>query len=231
VLEHIVDTVLDFEGDREMGHRIVRSTKNRFGPTDDIVLFQMGAKGLTEVSNPSLVFLDERTKEIPGSVIIPTLEGSRAILVEIQALVAASAFTTPSRRSSGLDQNRMTLMLAVLEKRVGMHLHRCDIFISAAGGLKIYEPASDLALLLAISSSFSNKPIDSQTVVFGEVGLGGEVRSVPRIDNRLKESIHHGFKQCVLPKRCIKSVSKELKEKIHLIGVDFVNDAINHFIN
>lgn len=230
VLEHIVDTVLDFEGDREQGHRIVRATKNRFGPTDDIVLFQMESKGLIEVSNPSVVFLEERTKEVPGSVIIPTLEGSRAVLVEIQALVSASAFSTSSRRCSGLNQNRLALMLAVLEKRVGMHLHRCDVFVSAAGGLKISEPASDLAMVLAISSSFSNKPIDSQTVAFGEVGLGGEVRSVPRIGNRIKEAIHMGFKRCILPKRSLKGLSKDHKEKMTLVGVDFVDEAINHLI-
>ncbi len=226
VLEHIVDTVLDFEGDRQHGYRIVRSVKNRFGPTDDIVLFQMNRGGLSEVSNPSIIFLEERTNEVAGSVILPTLEGSRALLVEIQALVSASAFATSSRRATGVNANRLALLLAVLEKRVGYQLHRFDVFVSVAGGLKINEPASDLAVVLAISSSFANKPIDSQTVVFGEVGLGGEVRGIIRLESRIKEAIHMGFNRCILPKKCLKGISQELQKKISLIGVDFVEEAI-----
>ena len=226
VLEHIVDTVLDFEGDRQMGYRIVRSVKNRFGPTDDIVLFQMTREGLSEVSNPSIIFLEERTHGAPGSVILPTLEGSRALLVEIQALVSASAFAAASRRSAGINQNRLALLLAVLEKRVGYQLHRFDVFVSVAGGLKINEPASDLAVVLAISSSFANTLIDPQTVVLGEVGLGGEVRGIMRLEPRLKEAIHMGFTTCILPKKCLKALSQELKKKISLIGVDFVEEAI-----
>ncbi|HEY2811428.1 MAG TPA: DNA repair protein RadA [Rhabdochlamydiaceae bacterium] len=231
VLEHIVDTVLDFEGDKQHGYRLMRSVKNRFGPTDDIALFQMGGQGLAEVSNPSVLFLEERTKDIAGSVIIPTIEGTRALLVEIQALVAASAFSTSTRKSTGLDSNRLSLLLAVLEKRMGYQLHHCDVFVSVAGGLKISEPAIDLGVIIAIASSFCNKPIDPETCVIGEVGLGGEVRGVPRIENRIREAIHMGFKRCFLPKRNNKGLSSELAKKIALIGVDVVEDAIRGLIS
>lgn len=231
VLEHIVDTVLDFEGDRQHGYRLLRSVKNRFGPTDDIALFQMGAQGLSEVSNPSIIFLEERMKEVAGSVIIPTVEGSRALLIEVQALVAASAFSTSTRKSTGLDSNRMALLLAVLEKKMGYQLHNCDVFVSVAGGLKISEPAVDLGVLMAIGSSFCNRPINPETVVLGEVGLGGEVRGVPRIENRIREAIHMGFRRCVCPKRNLKGISPDLAQKISLIGVESVEEAINVLLN
>jgi DNA repair protein RadA/Sms len=227
VLEHIVDTVLDFEGDRQHGYRMLRAVKNRFGPTDDIAIFQMGGDGLSEVSNPSRLFLEERTLETPGSVIIPTIEGSRALLVEVQALVAPSAFSTASRKSTGVDPNRLILLLAVLEKRVGFQLHNHDVFLSVAGGLKIVEPAVDLAIACAISSSFSNRSIDAKTAVVGEVGLGGEVRAVPRIENRIKEAIHMGFEELLLPKRNLKGISKQLAQKIRLRGIEFVDEALN----
>lgn len=231
VLEHIVDTVLDFEGDRQHGYRMLRAIKNRFGPTDDIALFQMGALGLSEVSNPSEVFLQERMKEAAGSVIIPTIEGTRAILIEVQSLVAASSFSTSTRRSTGLDQNRLALLLAVLEKRMGYQLHHCDVFVSVAGGMKIVEPAIDLGILMAIASSFCNRPIDSETVIIGEVGLGGEVRSVPRIESRIKEAIHMGFRQCILPKRNLKGLSEDLCRKISLNGIDVVEEAVHALVN
>lgn len=231
VLEHIVDTVLDFEGDRQHGYRVLRAQKNRFGPTDDIALFQMGIEGLTEVANPSEAFLQERVKETPGSVIIPTIEGTRAILIEVQALVAASAFATSTRKSTGLDQNRLSLLLAVLEKRMGYPLHHSDVFVSVAGGMKIVEPAIDLGILLAIGSSFCNKPIDPDTVIIGEVGLGGEVRSVPRIESRIKEAIAMGFKQCILPKRNLKGLAQVYTQKIELQGIEVVEEAIHALIN
>lgn len=230
VLEHIVDTVLDFEGDRQHGYRLLRSVKNRFGPTDDIALFQMGSQGLSEVSNPSIIFLEERLKEVSGSVIIPTVEGSRALLIEVQALVAASAFSTSTRKSTGLDQNRLALLLAVLEKKMGYQLHNCDVFVSIAGGLKIFEPAIDLGVLMAIGSSFCNRPIDPETVVLGEVGLGGEVRGVPRIENRIREAIHMGFRRCLCPKRNLKGISSDLSQKIRLIGVEIVEEAIRELL-
>ena len=231
ILEHIVDTVLDFEGDKQHGYRLMRSVKNRFGPTEDIVLFQMLAQGLCEVSNPSILFLEERTKESAGSIIIPTIEGSRALLIELQALVASSAFSTSTRKSTGLDSNRLALLLAVLEKRMGYRLHHCDVFVSVAGGLKISEPAIDLGVIAAIASSFCNKAIDPETVVIGEVGLSGEVRGVPRIENRLREAIHMGFKRCLLPGRNLKGISSEFSQKITLIGVDRVEQAIHALIS
>ncbi len=231
VLEHIVDTVLDFEGDKQHGYRLLRSIKNRFGPTDHIALFQMHQEGLKEVSNPSEIFLQERSVESSGSVVIPTMEGNRPILIEVQALVTASAFSNSSRRSSGLDQNRLALLLAVLEKRVGYSLHSCDVFVSVAGGLKITEPAIDLGILLAIASSFCNKPIDEKTAVLGEVGLGGEIRSVPRLESRIKEASQMGFERLILPERCLKSLPKSLRGKIRLVGVEKVEEAIRELIS
>lgn len=228
VLEHIVDTVLEFEGDRQHGYRILRAVKNRFGPTDDIVLFLMHQEGLKEIENPSETFLQERVKGTAGSVIVPTIEGTRPLLIEIQALVTTSAFATSTRRSIGLDHNRLALLLAVLEKRMGYTLHRNDVFVAVTGGLKIVEPAIDLPILLSIASSFCNKTIDSETVIMGEVGLGGEVRSIPRVEQRLKEASNMGFKRCVLPKRNLKGISVK---DFELIGVERVEDAIDKLIN
>lgn len=226
VLEHLVDTVLEFEGDRQSGYRLLRAMKNRFGPTDEIAIFQMKEGGLHEVPNPSLAFLEGRNGVIPGSVIVPGLEGARAFLLEIQGLVTPTAFSTPSRRSTGLDQNRLALLLAVLEKRVGFQLHHCDVFVALAGGLKIVEPAIDLGIVLAIASSFANKALPPHLLVFGEVGLGGEVRGVSRTETRLKEAIQMGFKKAIMPKRSLKGISPSIREKIELIGVDLVDEAI-----
>jgi DNA repair protein RadA/Sms len=226
VLEHIVDTVLEFEGDRQHGFRSLRAIKNRFGPTDEIAIFQMREAGLAEVANPSQVFLQERMKEVAGSAIVPGLEGARSFLLEIQALVTTTAFPSPSRKSAGLDQNRLALLLAVLEKRVGYQLFHCDVFVALAGGLKIIEPAIDLGIVLAIASSFTNRAIPSDVIVIGEVGLGGEVRGVSRIETRLKEAIHMGFKKCILPKKNCKGISAAIEEKIALIGVELVDEAI-----
>lgn len=230
VLEHIVDTVLEFEGDRQHGFRILRSVKNRFGPTENITLFQMTAQGLAEIRNPSEVFMQERIRESAGAVIVPTVEGARAILIEVQALVAPSAFATSTRRSSGLDQNRLALLLAILEKRVGYALHHNDLFVSVAGGMKIVEPALDLGIVMAVASSFSNRPIDPSTVVIGEVGLGGEVRRVPRIENRIKEAHHMGFSRAIVPKKNLEALPSSLKQKIEVVGVDFVEEVIDVLI-
>lgn len=227
VLEHLVDTVLYFEGDKQHNYRMIRVVKNRFGPTDEIGVFQMRQEGLAEVPNPSEIFLEERRKEVVGSVIIPTIEGSRPILVEVQALVTDTAFSTPSRRSTGLDLNRMALLLAVLEKRVGYRLHQCDVFVSIAGGLRINEPAIDLGVLLSVASSMRNWIIDPETAIVGEVGLGGEIRSVPRIESRLKEAIQMGFRRCILPKRNLKGISEELRQKIVIQPVELVEEAID----
>lgn len=226
VLEHIVDTVLDFEGDRDLGFRILRCQKNRFGPTDEIVLYQMHREGLQEIANPSEIFLKERQIKTPGSAIIPTIEGSRAILVEVQALVATSAFSTCARRASGLDQNRLALLLAVLEKKMGYHFHNLDVFVSIAGGLKIKEPAIDLGIIMSIASSFCNQPIDPCMVLIGEVGLSGEVRSVPRVETRMKEAIQMGFTKCIVAKS---SLPKK-PMKIEVIGVERVEEVIRHIL-
>jgi DNA repair protein RadA/Sms len=227
VLEHLVDTVLYFEGDKHYHYRLVRVVKNRFGPTDEIAVFQMQEKGLVEVPNPSQLFLEERRKGSIGSAIVPTLEGSRPILIEVQALVSQTVFSTPSRRAAGIDQNRLALLLAVLEKRVGYQLFQCDIFVSIAGGLKIIEPAIDLGILIAVASSFRSKPIDPDLVIIGEVGLGGELRSVPRLENRLKEAMHMGFRRAIVPARNVKGLSPEILEKLTVHGVDLAEEAIH----
>lgn len=227
VLEHLVDTVLYFEGDKQHHYRMIRVVKNRFGATDEIAVFQMNAEGLREVPNPSEIFLEERRKETIGSVIIPTLEGSRPILIEAQALVTHTVFSTPSRRCTGLDQNRLALLLAVLEKRMGYPLHQCDVFVSIAGGMRVVETGTDLGILLAVASSMRNRIIDSETVIVGEVGLGGEVRSVARMESRIKEAIHMGFKRCIIPKRNFKGLSKEVTSKITLQGIDSVDEALD----
>lgn len=227
VLEHLVDTVLYFEGDKQHNYRMIRVVKNRFGPTDEIAVFQMQSCGLVEVPNPSEIFLEERRKDVIGSVIIPTLEGSRPILIEVQALVTETAFSTPSRRSAGLDQNRLALLLAVLEKRMGYQMHKCDVFVSIAGGLRIVEPAIDLGIILAAASSMRNTVLDSETTIVGEVGLAGEVRSVSRLESRLKEAIHMGFRKCIIPKYNFKGLSEDIRGKIEIVGVEFVEEAIN----
>lgn len=230
VLEHLVDTVLEFEGDRQNGYRMLRAIKNRFGSTDEISIFQMKESGLCEVANPSCAFLSERVKELSGSCIVPGLEGARSFLLEIQALVTTTVFPTPSRRCAGIDQNRLALLLAVLEKRVGYKLHYCDVFVALAGGLKIVEPAIDLAIVLAIASSYMNRPLPSDLIVIGEVGLGGEVRAVSRIETRLKEAIHMGFKKCIIPKRNRKNLSSSILEKLQIYEVEIVDQAISQVL-
>lgn len=226
VLEHLVDTVLYFEGDKNNYLRMLRVVKNRFGSTDDIAVFQMSQDGLKEIKNPSEIFLEERKKGAIGSVIIPTIEGSRPILIEVQALVSQTVFPSPSRRSAGIDQNRLALLLAVIEKRLGYPLFQRDVFVALAGGVKIVEPAIDLGILLAIASSMMNKAIDPHLIALGEVGLGGEVRSVIRAESRIKEAIHMGFKKALVPKKNLKGLEL-LSKEIQLIGVEFVEEAIN----
>lgn len=230
VLEHLVDTVLYFEGDKQHNYRMIRVIKNRFGPTDEMAVFQMQSCGLVEVPNPSQIFLEERMKDAIGSVVIPTLEGTRALLIEVQALVTPTFFPTPSRRCTGIDQNRLALLLAVLEKRMGYQMHRNDVFVSIAGGLRITEPGIDLGLLLAVASSMRNQKIDGDIAIIGEVGLGGELRSVSRIESRLKEVVHMGFKQCLIPKRNLKGISEEIKSKIKVLGAEVVEEAIQLFM-
>ncbi len=231
ILEHLVDTVLYFEGDRQQQFRLLRVFKNRFGPTDEIAVFHMHQLGLVEVANPSQMFLEERMRGAKGSVIIPTVEGSRPILIEVQALVTDTFYTTPSRRSTGIDANRLALLLAVLEKRARFQLHGSDIFVSVTGGIRASEPAADLGILLAIASSFSNRALHPDTLVIGEIGLGGEVRAVARIENRIKEGIQMGFSRCILPQRNLKGLSEHLTSKLELRAVQWIDEAIDELVH
>ena len=198
VLEHLVDTVLYFEGDKGHVFRVLRSVKNRFGPTNEIGVFEMKDTGLEEVDNPSRIFLEERPQDVPGSVVIPCLEGTRPVLVEIQALVGPSPLGMPRRTAIGVDHNRISLLVAVLGKRIGMELGDQDIFVNVAGGLKVDEPAADLGIVSAMMSSFLNRPVDRNLVVFGEVGLAGEIRGVSQPDLRIREAKKLGFSRCLL---------------------------------
>jgi DNA repair protein RadA/Sms len=199
-LEHIVDTVVYFEGDRSHAFRILRAVKNRFGSTPEIGVFEMLADGLIPVENPSRIFLSERPIDAPGSVIVCSLEGSRPLLIEVQALVTASSSVgMPRRNATGIDPNRMTLLVAIMEKRLGLQLQGEDIFVNIAGGIKISEPAIDLGMAAAIASSFKNQEIDRRTVMIGEIGLTGEVRSVNQLEPRIREAERLGFNRCLLP--------------------------------
>ena len=208
VLEHMVDTVLYFEGDRYASYRILRAVKNRFGSTNEIGVFEMCQSGLREVPNPSEYMLDGKPKNASGSIVVCTMEGTRPLLVEIQALVCHSAFGMPRRTAAGVDYNRVNLLMAVLEKNVGVRLADQDAYINIAGGMKVSEPATDLGLVLAIISSFRNRPIAEDMICFGEVGLSGEVRSVNMVEQRIAEAHKLGFKQCILPKVCMKNIQK-----------------------
>ena len=199
VLEHLVDTVLYFEGDGAHSLRVLRAVKNRFGSTNEVGVFEMGERGLAEVQNPSAAFLAERPVGAPGSAVLATLEGSRPVLVEIQALVSRSGLAMPRRTTIGLDAGRVALLLAVLEKRRRMQLHDQDVFLNVAGGLRIDEPAADLAVVAAVASSARGRPLPGDTVLWGEVGLTGEVRSVARAEARAREAGRQGFQRCVLP--------------------------------
>ncbi|ADG81135.1 DNA repair protein RadA [Thermincola potens] len=199
VLEHMVDTVLYFEGDRHHNFRVLRAVKNRFGSTNEIGVFEMGEHGLVPVANPSEIFLAERTPGATGSVVIPAVEGTRPVLVEVQALVSPSNFAAPRRMTKGIDHNRVSLLAAVLEKRVGLHLANQDIFVNVVGGVKLDEPAIDLGLVAAIASSLKEIPVNPQTLVVGEVGLTGEVRAVGQLEKRVKEGAKLGFKHIIAP--------------------------------
>jgi DNA repair protein RadA/Sms len=202
-LEHMVDTVLYMEGERHHSFRILRSVKNRFGSTNEIGVFEMRESGLAEVANPSEVFLSERNREVPGSAVVCALEGTRPVLVEIQALVSPTAFGTPQRNTTGLNHRRLSLLLAVLERRAGLSLGMQDVFVNIAGGLKIEEPAIDLGVAVAIASAFRNRPADPRAVFIGEVGLGGEIRSVSQTDRRVAEARKLGFTRVVCPAKGI----------------------------
>lgn len=222
VLEHMVDTVLYFEGDRHASYRILRGVKNRFGSTNEIGVFEMCQEGLKEVKNPSEFMLNGRPAGASGSVVSCSMEGTRPILVEIQALVCHSNFGIPRRQAAGCDFNRVNLLMAVLEKRMGMQISDCDAYVNIAGGIKIQEPAIDLGIVMAIVSSFKNRPIPDGVIAFGEVGLSGEVRAVNMVPQRVKEAKKLGFHTCILPKVCMEKLPEI--EGIRLVGVDSVRD-------
>ena len=225
-LEHMVDSVLYFEGDRNHGFRILRGVKNRFGSTNEIGVFTMTEKGLEEVDNPSQALLNGRPQNVSGSVVVSSLEGTRPILVELQALVCQTNFNMPRRTSVGIDYNRVNLILAVMEKRVGMNLWGYDAYVNIAGGIRMNEPAADLGIVMAIASSYKNKPIAEDTIVFGEVGLSGEVRAVSMPEQRVAEAKKLGFKTCIVPSVTLKSIGKV--DGIEVIGVSSVNQAMNY---
>ena len=225
MLEHMVDTVLYLEGDDRQDHRILRSDKNRFGNTHEVGIFQMEVNGLTEVSNPSELFLSERQNKAPGSSIFPSVEGTRPILLEVQALVADSNFSTSQRNINGIDFKRLSMILAVLEKRLGLHLSKKDVFVNIVGGLKIEDPAIDLAVIGAIASSYKEKILNQAMAVFGEVGLGGEIRSVTKVENRINEAQSLGFSQIIIPKSNFDRLKRDRKSNV--IGVSNVGEALH----
>src|SRR2546423_11937817 len=221
-LEHVVDTVLYFEGERHHSHRVVRAVKNRFGAVSELGVFEMTSSGLRPVPNPSKLFLAERPSSAPGSAVLCTIEGSRPMLVEVQALVSSSTYGTARRMASGIDQQRLSLLLAVLEKRAGLHLAGDDVFVNIAGGMMVDEPASDLGVLAAIASSVRNRPIPQTTAMFGGVGLAGEVRGIAQANLRIREAAQMGFRQCVLPEANIEPESRRSlasDDGCELIGV------------
>lgn len=208
VLEHIVDSVLYFEGEQHRAYRIIRAIKNRFGSTNEIGVFEMGSDGLTEIKNPSMAMLSGRPVGVPGSCIVCTMEGTRPVLAEIQALATPTAFGNPRRMATGVDFNRSLMLLAILEKRAGLHISSYDTYINVVGGLRMVEPAIDLGVILAVASGFKNKPIDESVVAVGEVGLTGEIRSCSFLENRIAEAEKLGFKKFIVPRASLKGLKK-----------------------
>lgn len=229
LLEHMVDTVLYFEGDQHHTFRILRAVKNRFGSTNEMGIFEMKNTGLKEVLNPSEIFLEERSKNTPGSAIVATMEGTRAMLVEVQALVTPTHFHNPRRMSTGIDQNRLSLLMAVLEKSGGYLMQQHDAYIKVAGGVKLEEPAVDLSVIISIASSFKNKEVRGDDCFIGEVGLTGEVRRVTKIESRLQEAAKLGFKRAIVPKSNLTGI--QLPEGLKVHGVSDLGQAIKHAFN
>ena len=227
VLEHIVDCVLYFEGDRNLSFRILRAVKNRYGSTNEIGVFEMMDKGLREVENPSLMLISGKPKNTAGTCITCVMEGSRPILAEIQGLVASTSFGNPRRITNGFDYNRMAMILAVLEKRCGFIFANCDAYVNIVGGLKLEEPATDLAVALALISSLKDSPIDDNTLALGEIGLGGELRSISCCEQRLREAERLGFKRCIIPRHNFKTISDGFTGNIEIVGVNTINEAFN----
>ena len=229
VLEHVVDTVLYFEGERHHSHRVVRAVKNRFGAVSELGVFEMTGAGLVAVSNPSRLFLSDRAAGVPGSVVLCSLEGTRPILVEVQALVSTGAYGTARRMASGIDHNRLSLLLAVLEKRAGLGLAGEDVFVNVAGGLAIDEPAADLGVVAAVASSLRGRGVRPGTAVFGEVGLGGEVRGTPQAALRVREAAQLGFARCVLP--AVNRGRETADAGCETVGVETVEDALDALLD
>jgi DNA repair protein RadA/Sms len=225
VLEHVVDTVLYFEGAQHHSHRVVRAVKNRFGAANELGVFEMTGAGLRPVPNPSEMFLAERPRGVPGSAVLCTIEGSRPILVEVQALVSASSFGNARRTASGLDPNRLSLLLAVLEKRAGLNLLSDDVFVNVAGGLTVDEPAADLAIVSAVASSLRNRALPPDVVLFGEIGLAGEVRATSHAAMRLREAAQLGFKRCVVPESSLGGL--DVPRGLDAVGVASVSQALD----
>lgn len=225
VMEHIVDTVLYFEGERNQSYRILRAIKNRFGSTNEIGVFEMTETGLAEVENPSAMMLSGRMSDVSGGCITCIIEGTRPILAEVQGLVAATGFGNARRTAAGFDYNRLNLLLAVLEKRLGLMFSNLDTYINIVGGIRLDEPASDLAVAMALVSGLRDIPIDENTVAFGEIGLSGELRSVPRAQARVNEAARMGFTRCILPSACLKQINSA-PEGIKLLGVKRLSDAV-----
>jgi len=225
VLEHMVDTLLQFEGDRDHFFRVLRSVKNRFGSTREIAVFEMNEAGLQEVANPSEIFLAQRRSNVSGSAVVCTMEGSRPILVEVQALVTTTSYGLPQRTANGIDGKRLALLLAVLEKRVGLRVGTFDVFVNVAGGVRLEEPAADLGIVLAVASSLKNSVIEPHTVTIGEVGLGGEIRAVPQLDKRLNEAARLGFKQAVVPP-LFSTKNLQVPPGLQVVHVDRVDAAM-----
>lgn len=225
LLEHMVDCVLYFEGERHHAFRLLRSVKNRFGSTNEIGIFEMSESGLKEVSNASELFLSERPLGVAGSTVVASMEGTRPVLVELQALVSTTNFPSPRRMTTGVDYNRVSLIMAVLEKRVGLYLNTYDAYVNVAGGVKLDEPAVDLAIAVSIASSFKDRPTEPYDVIFGEIGLTGEVRGVSRVDQRVKEAAKLGFKRVILPQKSMKGWIPP--QNIKVVGVDTVAEALS----
>jgi len=223
MLEHLVDTVLYLEGDNYHYYRILRAVKNRFGATNEVGIFEMQESGLQSVGNPSNIFLQERNAHIPGSVVVPSMEGTRPFLVELQALAATASYGTPQKSATGVDVKRLSMLLAVLERRVGMQIGTQDIFVNLVGGLRVEEPALDLGVITAVASSYRDVPVDAKTVVVGEVGLGGEVRSVSHIESRTKEAARMGFERIIIPWQNKQKI--DMIDSIHVEKVRTVQDA------
>ncbi|MBR2099753.1 MAG: DNA repair protein RadA [Eubacterium sp.] len=227
VLEHIVDTVLYFEGERNYSYRILRSVKNRYGSTNEIGVFEMTQGGLKEVENPSLLMLSGRPKNTSGTCVACTMEGSRPILAEVQGLVTASGFGTPRRMSTGFDYNRMSMLIAVLEKRAGYYFNGMDAYLNVVGGLKLYEPAADLSVAIALISSLKDAVINENALAFGEIGLAGEIRAVNNCEQRISEAMRLGFTKCVIPFHNYKSLSKDIKVNVDIVPVRTIRAAFD----